>query len=257
MTDLTAYGPLADRLASLGQDERFQFDPAMFPDDLPETTPISDFVIRRPWRILSGQAGHKWPFELIQEYFGFDGFAEAETYRRLGLWLMHLVFSGRDFAGLALTHPDSNVSEFWVGVEHNDTMQGWLRTERPRVLSYEFWPQTPARHAFLDERSDEVRPLFGFGYTDPQRRAAPDPALADQVIMQVTPEGLAEMAALLMSFGMPWSEQDEVNLEPPHVGFGSARPHSIKARFWLPATIAFYADSLEGMDFSGMVGDTG
>lgn len=257
MSDLAAYGPLADRLTSVGQDEKFRFEPEMFPDKLAETTQVSNFVIRRPWRILSGQAGPNWPFELIQDYFGFDGFAEAATYRCLGLWLMHLVFSGRDFAGLALTHPDSNVSEFWVGVEHKDRMHGWLRTERPRVLSYEFWPETPARHAFLDERADELRPLFGFGYTDSQRRIAPDPACADQVIMQASPDGVAEMAALLMSFGMPWSEEDEVNLEPPHVGFGSTRPHSIKARFWLPRTIAFYADSLEDMNFDGMVGDNG
>ena len=69
MTDLAAYGPLADRLAAVGRDEKIRFDPEMFPDDLPDTTQVSDFVIRRPVRILSGRA-HAWPFELSFEHFG-------------------------------------------------------------------------------------------------------------------------------------------------------------------------------------------
>lgn len=87
--------------------------------------------------------------------------------------------------------------------------------------------------------------MFGVGYSDPQRQFSPDPACADQRIMHATLERIAEVAALLIGFGMPWLKEDEVNLGPPYLGFGSAR-------FWLPGTVAFGAHTLFEMCFDGM-----
>ena len=59
-----------------------------------------------------------------------------------------------------------------------------------------------------------------------------------------------------------FSGRDDAGLTLTHPdsnisGFGSARPYSIRARFWRPGTVAFYADSLETMNFDGMAGDAG
>lgn len=43
--------------------------------------------------------------------------------------------------------------------------------------------------------------------------------------------------------------RDEVNMEPPHIGFARTRPRSIEARFRLPGAFAFYAESLNDLSF--------
>ena len=87
--------------------------------------------------------------------------------------------------------------------------------------------------------------MFRFGWSEDGARFKADPSEADQVIVAVTPDGLAAFAALLLDFAMPWSECNELNLEPPFIGFAGTRPLSLEARFWLPGSFAFHSASLD------------
>ena len=225
--------------------------PADFPSELAEHLPFDGHVIRRPTRRISGSADlPKAPFEIQDVSFGHDWYAEAEGYRRISLWLFHVLFSGYDFAGLRLSHDQSQIRELWVLVERPVSL---LKYDAPaRVIGYDYYGRPPIRHAFFgDDRiaQDADRPLFRFGWSNDAGRFKADPCDADQIILAISTEGLAAFAALLLDFASPWSDLDEINLEPPFTGFGGTRPLSLEARFWRPGSFGFWAQSLEELNF--------
>ena len=248
---LEAYAELSEDFAALRlEDAHRRLTPEDFPQDLSDLTPFDGLVISLPSRQITGSADRpKAPFEIQDVSFGHDWYAEAEGYRRIALWLFHLAFSGRDFAGLKLCHDQCRVVELWVAVERPYGRYGLIKFDKsPRVLSCEYYGSGPTRHPFFGEdriQRDTDRPLFRFGWSDDAARFRAEPIEADQIIVSMSPEGLAAFASLLLDFAMPWSTLVEMNLEPPFVGFAGTRPLSLGARFWLPGSVAFHSDGLD------------
>ncbi len=254
MTDLGAYAALAEQVAGLeAHAGQFRFTPEHFEATCAEVLEVAGLVIRKPTKRILGYAGlPKLPFEVQDMTFGHDWYAERETYRRIGLWMLDVLFSGRDYAGLSLIHPKSQIAEFYVFVEREVVRPVLLRDAGPtRYVSFDYIPMELPRHPLSDpsEGGVELRPMFRFGWRDTGARFRGDPETADQVILSFTPEGLCAMAQILLDFAMPWGTRDEINFEPPVVGFGGAQPLSLEARFWLPGSIAFHTETLGQMEF--------
>lgn len=115
MTDLAAYGPLAERLAGLGAEDDATLTFADFPD-WQQTRATRGVVIDTNYTRHLGWAGDgERPFEITDRTDGFCVYALDPTYRQLGLWLIHLVLSGGGWAGLALPHPKSRAA--WLYAE--------------------------------------------------------------------------------------------------------------------------------------------
>jgi len=117
--------------------------------------------------------------------------------------------------------------------------------------SYEYGPQEVWRHPFADaamapvHRVEELdRPFFALGWSKDADRMQFDTAKADQLILEATPEGIAAMACVLMDMAHPTLGRDEINMEPPLVGFAGTQPRSLEARFWLPGAICFAAEDV-------------
>ncbi len=262
MTNLSAYAPLSERVAALGEEDDLALTPGLFPGELAEAEALGNLVIRGPGRrFLSDSSLPDLPFEVTDMSLGHDWYAEAETYRRIGLWLFHLLFSGRDFAGLTLGHPDSRFAELWVLLTRPDLPRsGLLHASGPlRYERYDYVPTPVVRHPFCappmgePERLDpEDRPMFRLGWSVPGERYTGRTESADQVILSVTPEGLCALAGLFLDFAAPRNDVVEINMEPPFVGFAATQPLSLEARFWLPGSFGFYADTLDQMSFEGM-----
>ncbi len=254
MTNLSAYAPLSERVAALTDEDDLTITPADFPDTLEDHTPFGGLVIDTGFaRHMGWAGGPEKPFEVMDRSLGFEGFAEAEGFRRLGLWMLHAVFSGRDWAGLTLTHPTSRVQAFYVDIQrpmlrtHNLTL-----AEPPRYASYEYSPQEVWRHPFasadmapVHRVDEEDRPFFAFGWSSPDANDLWNVAKADQIILEATPDGLAAMACVLMDMAHPVLGREEISFEPPIVGFAATQPRSLEARFWRPGSLAFYCDTLD------------
>ena len=251
-TNLDLYTNLSLELAKLqlGDGGRV-LQASDFPEQLAERAAFNDLVINRPMkRWIGGNDTYQEPFEILDLSLGHDWYAEAEGYRKIGLWMFHLLFSSRRYAGLELVHPQTKISTLWVAVEPMLYEYSLLRfdTSQPRATSYEYYPSQPVRHPFADTNriyNEADRPMFRFGWSDQTLRYQGNPHNADQIILSMTPVGLAELAGLLLDFSHPGSPLDEINLEPPFVGFAGTRPLSLEARFWLPGSLGFYCDRLD------------
>jgi len=252
--ELDDYATLSARVVELSMDDDLTFTAAHFPEMLADHTPFGGLVIDTSFVRTVGWAGDGGlPFGITDHTFGFEGFAQAEGFRRIGLWLMHLLLSGREWAGLHLTHPTSRAQYFYARIERPSPRDHKLRQAAPTLFSeYEYWPQEVWRHPFADvsmvpvHRVDEPdRPLFAFGWSRDGLHHQLDPSEADQIILEATPEGIAAMACLLMDMAHPILGREEVNIEPPIIGFAGTRHRSIEVRFWLPNTLAFHCDTLD------------
>lgn len=256
MDDLAAYSQLAARLPLIGPEDQLAIEARDFPEPLADHTAFDGLIIDTSFTRTLAWAGDDLPFEILDRTLGFDGYALPEGYRRIGLWLLHLLFSGRDWAGLRLTHPTSRARSFYAQILRPQPSIFGLQTEgAPRYARYLYSPQQVWRHPFADadmspvQRIDQPqdRPFFAFGWGSGQQSDAWDIQKADQLIFQATPDGIAAMAALMFDMAHPTLGRDEINMEPPHIGFAGTQPRSIEARFWLPGSFAFYADDLDGL----------
>ncbi|MEX3017738.1 hypothetical protein [Gymnodinialimonas hymeniacidonis] len=254
MTDLSAYASLADRVAALDLDQDITLTPADMPGDLAEVTPFDGLVIDTSFMRTIGWGGEgEFPFEIVDQSPGFEAFAMPDGFRRVGLWLLHLLFSGREWAGLELTHRTSRAQHLYARVIHPIVHVGLMTDGPPKVTAYEHWTQEVWRHPFADLhlthverlRSEEDRPRFAFGWSRDMLAHQFDTRHADQIILEATPEGIAAMAAVLMDMAHPEYGREEIDFEPPYLGFAATQPRSIEARFWLPGSIAFFCDTLE------------
>ncbi|MBY6203053.1 hypothetical protein KUV65_16900 [Maritalea mobilis] len=255
-TDLSAYADLSERLATVPADGEMRLTPERFPSGLAEQSPFDGLVLHRPTRRLVSWAGEPdMPFEIIDQSLGHDWFALPEGYRRVALWMLHLLFSGRDWAGLRLTHGNAQIDMLWVLIERPVPRKPFLDLAAPAAYAAcTYIPQEVARHPFADgamsggERvAPEDRPMFRFGWSDEAARGRADLSEADQVILSLSPEGLVALAELLLDFARADNRQDEITLEPPNLGFAGTRPLSLEARFWLPGSFAFQAEALDGL----------
>ena len=252
--DLNGYASLSAQAAALSVDDTLIFTPADFPDILADYTAFDGLVIDTSFMRSMGWTGDgDLPFEITGHSLGFECFAQAEGFRRIGLWLMHLLLSGREWAGLKLTHPTSRAQYFYARVQRSEPRDPNLMQAAPVLYSgYQYWPQQVWRHPFADasmapvHRVEELdRPFFAFGWGRGADKCYFDPAQADQIILEATPEGIAAMACLLIDMAHPSLGRDEINFEPPLIGFAGTQHRSIEARFWLPNSFAFYCETLD------------
>ena len=257
MTDLSAYASLSKRVAAQELDQEWLIKATDFPDSFRETQPFRETIIDTSYQRFIGSPGEgeDRPFEVMDQSKGFELYIEPDPLRRLGFWLLHLLFSGRDWAGLNLTHPMSRSKWLYVELVDPQRPNGFLQVEAPLKFSaYEHWPQQVQRHAFaepamagIERVGVEDRPLFAFGWSDPDWNGLNTPGTSDQLIWQLTPQGLCALASLFFDMTHPTLGTPEVNMEPPFVGFAATHPRSIEARFWLPGSLAFYSDRLDDL----------
>ena len=256
--DLSAYRGLSDRVAALGPEGEVTFDAASFPGALPERQAFGGLVIDRGLMRTMGWVGDdaELPFEILDQVASTDWYAEPEGWRRLGLWLMHLVLSGRDWAGLDLTHPESRIAEVFVALERPAPEDGLVEWEAPlRVGRVTHMPRPVARHALADAPMGdplriaqvEDRPMIRHGWRDRDARHRGRAVEADQIILSMSLGGAVALAELWLDFAAPGEVQDEIDLESPLAGFGGTRPGSIEARFWKPGSFAFHCDRLDDL----------
>lgn len=258
MDDLAAYGGLAAQLPLIGPDDELVIAAGDFPEPLADHMAFNGLLIDTAFTRSVTWGGDDLPFEFFDSTPGFDGYAMPDGYRRIGLWLLHLLFSGRDWAGLHLTHPTSRARSFYVQIQRPMPSIHGLQADAPlRYSRYIYRPQQVWRHPFAGVEMTPVqrieqaedRPLFAFGWSSGQHTDLGHARKADQLILQATPDGIAAIAALMFDMGHPTLGRDEVNMEPPYVGYAGTQPRSIEARFWLPGSFVFYADDLDGISF--------
>ena len=259
LADLAAhYLELAAELAALPLDDCRDLRPGDFGADLGAVTDFSQLVLNKyGGRTICCTGAGDRPFEVEHFVPSHDWFAQADGYAQVGLWMFHLLFSGRSWAGLRLTHARSNVAELYVQVQEAKPNDTFLELAQPvRYARYSYFPAEVSRHAFADApmsreaRVDaEDRPDFHFGWSDVAQRQKRNLRAVDQVIVTVTPSGLCALAGLLLDFGRADNAVTEVNLEEPVFGFAGVVPGSHEARLWRPGSLAFWCDSLDDLAF--------
>lgn len=252
------YPDLALQLASLALEDCRVLLPSDFAADLAPMTDFGGLVLNKySGRTVCWAEGEDLPFEVEHFVPSHDWVAHAEGYTQIGLWLFHLLFSGRAWAGLRLTHARSTVGALYVQVREAKPTDAFLELAAPaRYARYSYFPAEVSRHAFADapmSRETRVgaddRPDFHFGWSDFAQRQQRKLRSVDQVIVTVTPSGLCALAGLLLDFGRADNAVTEVNLEVPVFGFAGVVPGSHEARFWLPGSLAFWCDSLDDLEF--------
>lgn len=255
--DLPDYADLTAKLATITADDDLLITPADLPAGLPDHLRFDGLVTDTSFiRGIDWVGDADKPFKISDRSLGFNAFALPDGYRRFGLWLLQLLFSGREWAGLKLTHPKSRSRYFYAHVLRPEKELYGLQIATPETWSgYLHNPQEVWRHPFADHdmtpvqrlTREEDRPFFAFGWSDDQQRQQWDIPHADQLIFQATPAGIAAMAGLMFDMAHPTFGRDEINMEPPIIGFAATQPRSIEARFWLPGSLCFPEDSLDDL----------
>jgi len=144
MTDLPGYAPLSEKVAALPAEDDLVLSPQDFPADCPDHLPFDGLVIDTNYQRQLGWPGEgDCPFEVIDRAFGFKVMALPEGYRRFGLWLVHLLFSGREWAGLELTHPKSRARVFYARVLHPIEHYYGVQRAGPRRSPVSGMPRSP------------------------------------------------------------------------------------------------------------------
>lgn len=252
-TDLSAYAGMSDTVAALGREDKICFDARGFPADLPAYLDFGGLVIDSGLKRFVGWVGEgpDLPFEILDQVQFTDWYGEPEGWRRLGLWLMHLVLSGRDWAGLTLTHPASRIAEVFVVLDRPGPAGGFIDWVAPvRVERVTHMPHPVVRHAFAEPprlARPEDRPMIRHGWSDQAARYRSRTEDADQVILSLTLEGAVALSELWLDFAAPDEVRDEINIESPLTGYGATQPGSVEARFWKPGSFAFYCDRLDDL----------
>ncbi|MFV0473645.1 MAG: hypothetical protein ACK5MQ_05485 [Pikeienuella sp.] len=260
MNDLSAYASLSARLAVIGPDDEVTIAAGDFPEALADHSPFDGLVIDTSFIHEIGWAGEgEAPFGIVDRSRGFAGFALPEGYRRFGLWLLHLLFSGREWAGRELTRPTRRVRWVYARIRRPMSSVFGLQSAGPeRYSAYIHYPQEVWRHPFAGPEMtpvsrigrEEDRPFFAFGWSRDALRHQWDISKADQIIFEATPQGVAAMAGLMLDFAHPEFGREQIDMEPPHIGFAATQPRSIEARFWLPDSVCFPGDDLDRLCFS-------
>ena len=252
MTDPIA--ALSERIAAMTGEDEIALMPDMFGATLASVSDTAGMVLRPAnGRILSlVEAENDIPFEAVDHGAMVECLAERDGYRGFGLWLFALLFSGRDWAGLHLTRPETALTHFYVRVLHAEPRDPFLRMTRPVAEEYRYGPAPVVRHPFADPPMGdpmrvavEDRPMIRFGWSDDAARHRGRAEEADQLLLHLTPEGLCALAALMLDFAMPWSAANEIDLEAPFTGFAATQPLSVDLRFWLPGSVGFPQDGLD------------
>ena len=135
------YPALTAPLASLALDDCRVLLPADFSADLAPMTDFSALVLNKfGGRTICWAEGGDLPFEVEHFVPSHDWFAQAAGYAQIGLWLFHLLFLGRAWAGLRLTHARSTVPTLsllphqpWIAT--SISTEAWLRGRKHSVAN--------------------------------------------------------------------------------------------------------------------------
>jgi hypothetical protein len=240
------YSPLLDTLRDLpkaGKDARLRFEPKSFTLPLAAETLFDALVINPNGLFNSSDADPRnAPFEITYRHPVVDLYAPPEGWQWVGLWLLHFLFSDRDWAGLRLTHPrNRQMTHLYVCCERVGSRLYGLKAAAPLGYSaYTYWPHQVNRNllANLERKSDW--PGIYFSWSDEEARRNRWRSQVDQLVVRTTPEGLCILASVLLDFGRNDNDQNEIDVESHLVDRAS-----IAARFWLPGSFGFRETTLD------------
>ncbi len=235
----------------MGAEDEIAFVPGMFADLAPMQD-LDGLVLRSDGaQTVSRTGAPDFPFEAFDRTQTVAFFAGRDAYRELGVWLLATLLAGRDWGGLRLSHAGTALTHLYVQIVRDRPRDPFLRMTRSVVEEWLYFPQSVGRHPFADPplgdngRLDpEDRPMARLGWSDGYVRYKARPEEADQLLLEVTPEGACALASLLLDFAMPWGEAPEFDLEAPVTGFAGMKPLSLALSFWLPGSLLFPADDL-------------
>lgn len=168
MNDLSAYAAIADRLPQIDPDDHLVIQPDDFPAALGDHAAFDGMVIDTSFmRTITRPDDADQPFHILDRTRGFDAYALPDGYRRIGLWLLHLLFSGRDWAGLP-TQPGSRARFLYAQVLRPPTQSFGLQVQAPAGFSgYVHRPLQVWRHPFTSTDMTPIQRL------DPMTTTAP------------------------------------------------------------------------------------
>lgn len=204
--------------------------------------------------------GVKLPFETEHHLYGVDWYGYKSTFRDLGLAMFSLLFSHENYLAIKLSHPVSAIKILYIYFEKEQVEPSFLRVENQvSYKSYEYFRQMvdkfPFSSAALSGRSLLPIDLPGLNYGWGKNRnynLSYNEQLqqANQVIVNISAGGLCALGSLFLDISASNSEQNEVCLESPSLGFGGVQENSLETRFWLPGSFGFYCDSLDDLILS-------
>ncbi len=221
--------------------------------DITKPIPLHNILFRKG---KHGYAGThlELPFEICHNLEKSDCYAYKETYTILGIILLELLFSNNHYAECTIPHENSEVRQLFFSLDretHN--IYGLHKESSERYDAYDYWPNILERYPVTTEPgSEEQLPVFSYGWSESIVAGQSGDALtpqADQLIASLTVESLIWLAQLFLDIGNTHNTQTEICLENPLYGVGGVSPTSIEIRFWLPNSLAFYADNINDLQF--------
>lgn len=244
------YSTLLNSLRDLpadGRGARFRFEPDCFTLPLSGEQPFGNLVLNPNRLYYSSDADPRSaPFEVTHRHPVVDWFAPPEGWQWVGLWLLHLLFSGRQWAGLRLTHPrNRQIRHLFVCCERVGARLYGLEAATPLGYSaFTYWPRQVNRNLLVDPEREADWPGIYFSWSNEEARRERRRSRVDQLVVRVTPEGLCMLASALLDFGRSDNDQDEIDVESQLVDRAS-----IAARFWLPGSFGFPETMLDELHY--------
>ena len=164
-------------------------------------------------------------------------FASKSTYRELGLLILSVVFHPNGArVHVTLTHPSSNIRNLIVEYPGSTPRISGHQTIPEK---FEFYPQQIATHPWTGENPD-VLGFPRFTLTNLKRFVVTEEQWAsrDTVIGFGNDDASIRLASLLLNFGSPESDTNEVVLEGEG-GLRGVGVHSAEAAFYSPGSLAW------------------
>lgn len=217
---------------------------------------FNDLIICKRNRHI-GYAGEdeNLPFEIMHQINGVDFYGYKSSYEALGLYLFQLLFSQESYIHLKITRQQSKIQDLFLHIERNIEQDSFLKSETTIHRQYNYYRASvekfPFSRAVFSNRilkEDDV-PVFLLSCSDYHNNYLQDRIkYTDQLILNVTTNGLCALATLFLDIAATENNQEEICLEHPSLGFGGTGNNSIEARFWLPNSFGFYCDSLDDLN---------
>ena len=220
-----------------------------------QAVPFPDLIIaKRNRHIGYAGGGEKLPFEIMHQIGAVDFYGYKSSYEALGLYFFQLLFSSESYVHLKLTRPQSEIQDLFLHIDRTVVKDPFLKTTPLESVQYDYFREIVEKfplsgNGFSERRlDDEDCPIFLFGWSDDQKSYSEDRIQhADQLILNLTLDGLCALATLFLDMAAQENVQNEVCLEHPSLGFGGVGPNSLEARFWLPNSFGFFCDSLDDL----------
>ena len=214
-----------------------------------------DLVIAKRNRNM-GYAGtaENVPFEMLHHIGALDMYGYKSSYEALGLHLFRLLFSQERYIHLKITRQQSEIQHVFLDIDRTVVKDYGLKAQPLVLESYGYFREVIEKFplsglGFSHRRLDlGDAPIFVFGWTDYHKSYTEDRVKqADQIILNVTIDGLCALATVFLDMAAAENDRDEICLEHPTLGFGGTGNNSLEARFWLPKSLGFYCQNLDDL----------